>query len=81
MVKAEEKNPLKIEKIIGLSKEPGTFRKAQGLAVTKDGTIFIGDTGESQIEVYDANNKYLRTIGSLGTGEDQFQYIQNTLLA
>lgn len=80
MVKAEEKNPLKIEKIIGLSKEPGTFRKAQGLAVAKDGTIFIGDTGESQIEVYDANNKYVKTIGSLGTGEDQFQYIQNTLL-
>lgn len=77
IVKAEEKNPLKIEKIIGLSKEPGTFRKAQGLAVAKDGTIFIGDTGESQIEVYDANYKYLRTIGSLGTGEDQFQWIQS----
>jgi sugar lactone lactonase YvrE len=76
-VKAEETNPLKIEKIIGLSKEPGTFRKAQGLAVAKDGTIFIGDTGESQIEVYDANYKYLRTIGSLGTGIDQFQYIEN----
>ena len=62
-VKAEETNPLKIEKIIGLSKEPGTFRMVsqrgwttnqiyqQGLAITSDGSIYIGDDGEGQIEV------------------------------
>jgi DNA-binding beta-propeller fold protein YncE len=78
-VKAVEKNPLKIEKIIGLSKEPGTFRNASGVAVAKDGTIFIADTGESQIEVYDSNYKYLRSFGSIGSGNDQFQYIQKII--
>jgi sugar lactone lactonase YvrE len=77
LVNAEEKNSMKMERIIGLSKEPGVFRNARGLAVAKDGTIFIGDTGESQIEVYDANYKYLRTIGSLGFGKEQFQWIQS----
>jgi sugar lactone lactonase YvrE len=77
LVNAEEKNSMKMERIIGLSKEPGVFRNARGLVVAKDGTIFIGDTGESQIEVYDANYKYLRTIGSLGFGKEQFQWIQS----
>jgi sugar lactone lactonase YvrE len=76
LAKAEEKNPLTIEKVIGLSKIPGTFRKSQGIAVAKDGTIFIADTGESQIEVYDSKYKYLRSFGSIGTGEGQFQYIR-----
>jgi hypothetical protein len=74
-VKAEPDNPLKIEKIIGLSKIPGSFRKAQGIAVAKDGTIFVADTGESQIEVFDSKYKYLRSFGSIGTGDGQFQRI------
>jgi sugar lactone lactonase YvrE len=83
--KAVTDNPLKIEKIIGLSKEPGTFhsissegtimlpRYQQGLAVASDGTIFIGDDGEGQIEVFadDLRSKY--NFGSLGSGDGQFQ--------
>ena len=84
-VKAEDKNPLKIEKIIGLSKEPGTFRRIsqegwtffplyqQGLAVDSDGTIFIGDDGEGQIEVFGADLQPKYNFGSLGSGDGQFQ--------
>jgi DNA-binding beta-propeller fold protein YncE len=75
-VQAEEKNPLKIEKVIGLSKIPGSFRNGSGVAVSKDGTIFIADLGESQIEVYDSSFKFLRCFGSIGSGDGQFQYIQ-----
>jgi DNA-binding beta-propeller fold protein YncE len=80
LTKADEKNPLTIEKIIGLSRIPGTFRKSHGLAVAKDGTIFIADTGESQIEVYDSNYKYLRSFGSIGSGDGKFQYIRQIAL-
>ena len=76
LAKAEEKNPLKIEKIIGLSKIPGTFRNAHGVAVAKDGTIFIADTSESQIEVYDSNYKYVSSFGSIGSGDGQFQDLE-----
>ena len=52
-VKAESENPLKIEKIIGLSKEPGTFRNGHGLAVAKDGTISTVPSGKlpTRVEV------------------------------
>jgi len=79
LAKAEDKNPLKIEKIIGLSTIPGTFRKAEGIAVAKDGSIFIADTGESQIVVYDANYKYLRSFGSIGSEDGQFKSITKIL--
>lgn len=84
-VKAEETNPLTIEKIIGLSKEPGTFRMVsqrgwtsnqiyqQGLAVTSDGSIYIGDDGEGQIEVFGEDLKPKFHFGSLGSGDGQFQ--------
>ncbi|MCE5222744.1 NHL repeat-containing protein, partial [bacterium] len=74
--KAQDENPLKIEKVIGLSTIPGTFRNPSGIAIAKDGTIFIADFGESQIEVFDSNLKYLRSFGSIGSGEGQFQYLQ-----
>lgn len=85
IAKADEKNPLKIEKIIGLSEKPGTFRMIsqegltaypfyqQGLAVAKDGTIYIGDDGEGQIEMFDANHSSIGNFGSLGCGDGQFQ--------
>jgi DNA-binding beta-propeller fold protein YncE len=75
-VKAQDENPLKIEKVIGLSTTPGTFRKPTGIAVAKDGTIFIADSGESQIEVFDANLKHIRSFGSIGSGDGQFQQIR-----
>jgi hypothetical protein len=85
--KAEEKNPLTIEKIIGLSAEPSTFRSIsssgwdvnasdkQGLAIASDGTIYIGDTAEAQVDIFSKELKYLKSFGSLGSGEGQFQQI------
>ena len=85
--KAEEKNPLTIEKIIGLSTDPSTFRSIsssgwdvnasdkQGLAIASDGTIYIGDTAEAQVDIFSKELKYLKSFGSLGSGEGQFQQI------
>ncbi|MDD4664274.1 MAG: stalk domain-containing protein [Caldisericia bacterium] len=74
--KAQDDNPLKIEKVIGLSTIPGTFRMPTGIAVAKDGTIFIADSGESQIEVFDANLNFMYHFGSIGSGDSQFQIIE-----
>jgi len=75
-VQAKEDNPLKIEKLFGLSTIPGTFRWSTAIAIAKDGSIFIADSGESQIEVYDANYQFIRNFGSIGSGDGQFIYIQ-----
>jgi tripartite motif-containing protein 71 len=84
-VKAEEKNNLKLERIMGISEKSGVFRLKssdgwnhfpdyqQGLAVASDGTIYIGDSAESQIEMFDSNLNSIGIFGSLGTGDGQFQ--------
>lgn len=83
----ETDNPLKIEKIIGLSTEPGTFRMSrpgeqqyflpeqQGLAISSDGSIYIGDNAEGQIEIFSSNLEPKSNFGSLGSGDGQFQYL------
>jgi len=71
-IKAQEENPLKIEKVIGMSDISGAFRDCNGIAIAKDGTIFIADQCESQIEVYDTNYQFIRSFGSIGEGDGQF---------
>ena len=45
-----------------------------GVDVGPDGRIYVADGyGASVIHVFDKNRKYLKTIGSRGTGEGQFQ--------
>jgi len=84
---SEENNPLTIEKIIGVPENKGVFRMAtqdgsqffpiyqQGLVVDSKGFIYIGDSGESQIEVFDSGFKSVRNFGEIGTGNGKFQYL------
>jgi len=84
---SEENNPLTIEKIIGVPDNKGVFRMAtqdgsqffpmyqQGLVVDSKGFIYIGDSGESQIEVFDSGFKSVRNFGEIGTGNGKFQYL------
>lgn len=45
-----------------------------GIAVGPDGRIYVADGyGASVIHVFDANRKYLKTIGTRGEGENQFK--------
>lgn len=75
-ITAKEENPLTIEKVVGFSTIPGTFRKPTGIVVAKDGTIYIADYGESQIDMFDSNLKPLRSFGSVGSKDGQFQEIK-----
>ncbi|HOW03182.1 MAG: hypothetical protein KBH94_02185 [Caldisericia bacterium] len=84
---SEETNPLNIEKIIGVPENKGVFRMAtqdgsqffpmyqQGLVLDSKGNIYIGDSGESQIEVFDSGFKSIRNFGEIGTGNGKFQYL------
>jgi DNA-binding beta-propeller fold protein YncE len=48
-----------------LNHEPGEaeLRKPISVAVDDDGNVFVADNGRKDIAVYDANGKYLRSIG------------------
>jgi DNA-binding beta-propeller fold protein YncE len=54
--------------------EKANFYK-QGMAFDSKGNLYIGDSGDCQIEVFDENLKPLRHFGSIGSGDGQFQYL------
>lgn len=72
---------------IGVPRESGIYAQPEdakkkgavnfrptGIALAPDGRIYIADGyGASVIHVFGADRKYLKTIGSRGKGENQFQ--------
>ena len=46
---------------------PGEFNFPYDLAVGKDGKLYVVDTGNFRIQVFDAEGKFLSTFGSIGT--------------
>ena len=49
------------------------WRGPQGnLAVDRGGRVYVPDTGNARIQVFNANGTFNRSFGSLGAGNDQF---------
>lgn len=51
---------------------PGDFSKPTYLAVDADGNLFVSDTWNNRIEVFDADGKFIRTFGKAGDGPGYF---------
>jgi len=51
---------------------PGDFAKPTGVAVDKDGNLYVADTLNDRIEVFDADGQFLRTWGKNGDGPGYF---------
>ena len=51
---------------------PGDFAKPSGIAVDKDGNLYVADTLNNRIEVFDADGVFLRTWGKNGDGPGYF---------
>ncbi|MEA3459633.1 MAG: TIGR03663 family protein, partial [Chloroflexota bacterium] len=52
---------------------PGQFVDPRGLAVDKEGNIYVADGGNHRIQKFDASGKVLLQWGSQGNGPGQFQ--------
>ncbi len=48
--------------------EPGKLFQPTGIAVSKEGTVFVADTGNDRIEAFDASGKFLWMFGRSGEG-------------
>jgi sugar lactone lactonase YvrE len=51
---------------------PGDFAKPTGLAVDRDGDLYVADTLNNRIEVFDADGKFISTFGKAGDGPGYF---------
>jgi sugar lactone lactonase YvrE len=56
----------------GLGAAPGQLNNPYGLTLDAAGNVWVADGRNHRIEKYDANGKFLATIGSYGTGDGQF---------
>jgi sugar lactone lactonase YvrE len=54
------------------STTPGEFAKPTGVAVDQDGNVFVADTWNDRIEVFDADGNFIRTFGKAGDGPGYF---------
>lgn len=65
--------PGKCHALIGTSGErPGQLRGPRGAALDADGNVYVADTGNHRIQVFDGSGKYLTGWGREGTEPGQF---------
>lgn len=51
---------------------PGDFSKPVGVAVDKDGSLYVTDTWNNRVEIFDAEGKFIRAWGKAGDGIGYF---------
>ena len=51
---------------------PGDFARPSGLAVDQDGNLYVADTLNNRIEIFDADGKFVNTFGKAGDGPGYF---------
>lgn len=52
--------------------DPGNFAAPTNVAVDKDGNVFVTDTLNDRVEIFDADGEFIRTFGKNGDGIGQF---------
>jgi sugar lactone lactonase YvrE len=51
---------------------PGDFAKPTGVAVDSDGNLYVADTLNNRIEIFDADGKFVSAFGKSGDGPGYF---------
>jgi sugar lactone lactonase YvrE len=54
------------------SAKPGDFAKPTGVAVDKDGNVYVADMLNARVEVFDADGNFVRTFGKRGDMPGRF---------
>lgn len=57
----------------GNGNRPGQMSKPRGIAADSKGNIYIADLGNSRVQKYDADGKFILAFGTAGDGEGQLK--------
>ena len=52
----------------------GQFSNPSALAVSQEGILFVVDSGNNRLQLFDLEGRFLRTIGGFGFEADQFDF-------
>jgi sugar lactone lactonase YvrE len=52
----------------------GQFQYAQGITVSRQGSVYVADTYNSRIQKFTSDGSFVAKWGTLGSGNGQFQY-------
>jgi len=69
---------LKLKRRIGTTGQkhalttPGDFARPSGLAVDRDGNLYVADTLNNRIEIFDGDGNFISTFGKAGDGPGYF---------
>lgn len=58
----------------GAGTEPGQLNRAEGLGVDAAGRVFVANSCNHRIEVFDAGGRWVRSHGKAGQGRGEFSY-------
>jgi len=53
--------------------DPGTFSLPEGVAVDSDGNVYVTDTFNDRVEIFDAEGQFISTFGKNGDGPADFE--------
>ena len=53
--------------------EKGKFHYPRGIAFDQNGNIFVSDSGNSQVQIFDEHGNYLDTFGEKGSLDSQLK--------
>lgn len=69
---------IQLERDLVLGGDPGnpdaTFFRPRDVAVDAQGRIYVLDQGNYRVQVFDADGRFMRTLGREGQGPGEFQY-------
>ena len=59
----------------------GQFKLPNSVAVGNDGIIYVPDTGNHRIQMFDSNFKYVRSWGSVGSANGEFNGVNSAAVS
>jgi DNA-binding beta-propeller fold protein YncE len=64
-----------VELVLEIKGDPNPLDRPGGVGVDVQGNVYLVDGGNNRLQVFDGQGEFLRTWGSAGAGEGQFNFI------